>query len=144
MERIVWITIGKKNYPMCFSIGAQKKIEDKYGSFKGFYEACKKNETVTEAYVYGLETLIQYGCKRLNVLSDPTIKENGSISEEGEWLPISQEELEIMRQAEESLNTALTTVRQTQSAFKMNNLDAAGAQQEEEREDPLADDEGWA
>ena len=96
MERIVWITIGKKNYPMCFSIGAQKKIEDKYGSFKGFYEACKKNETVTEAYVDGLETLIQYGCKRLNVLSDPTIKENGSISEEGEWLPISREELEIM------------------------------------------------
>jgi len=96
MERIVWINIGKKICPMCFSLGAQKKIEEKYGSFKEFFEKCKNPETVKDAYIDGLEILIQYGCKRLNVLSDPTIKENGSISEDGEWLPITREELEIM------------------------------------------------
>ena len=51
---------------------------------------------------------------------------------------------QIMRQAEESLNTALSTVRQTQNAFKLNNLDAAPAAEQEEEDIPLNDDEGWA
>ena len=51
---------------------------------------------------------------------------------------------QIMRQAEESLNSALSTVRQTQNAFKLNNLDAQEPSTEPEENDiPLADDEGW-
>ena len=46
---------------------------------------------------------------------------------------------QIMRQAEESLNSALSTVRQTQNAFKLNNLDAQEPSTEPEENDiPLA------
>ena len=51
---------------------------------------------------------------------------------------------EIMRQAEESLNTALSTVRQTQNAFKPN-LTEAPAQEAQEEADvpPEEEEEGW-
>ena len=51
---------------------------------------------------------------------------------------------EIMRQAEESLNTALSTVRQTQNAFKLN-LTEAPAQEAQEEADvpPEEEEEGW-
>ena len=96
MERITWINIGNKVYPMCFSLGAEKKINEKYGSLVEYFNACRNSKTVKEAYTDGLEILIQFGAKRLNVLSDGTIKENAAISEEGEWLPISKENLEIL------------------------------------------------
>ena len=50
---------------------------------------------------------------------------------------------EIMRRAESSLNDALTTVRQTQSAFQGNNPVQA-APVEEENPETEEDEEGWA
>lgn len=52
---------------------------------------------------------------------------------------------EIMRQAEESLNSALSTVRQTQNAFKLNQVDAPAQEAREDADVPLEEDnEGWA
>ena len=48
-----------------------------------------------------------------------------------------------MRRAESSLNDALTTVRQTQSAFQGNNPVQA-APVEEENPETEEDEEGWA
>ncbi len=53
---------------------------------------------------------------------------------------------EIMRRAEETLNDALSTVRKTQSAFKVNSADMSEKEPEPEKTDiPLEEDtEGWA
>lgn len=51
---------------------------------------------------------------------------------------------EIMRKAEESLNDALSTVRQTQSAFRVNTPESAAAQPAAAKTDLPFEDEGWA
>ena len=96
MERIEWITIGKKVYPMCYSIGARKKIEEAYESIQKFLECCKNDDRYIEAYLTGLEILIRYGCMRLNTLGDGELIENGAFNTSGTWIPISREELEVL------------------------------------------------
>lgn len=51
---------------------------------------------------------------------------------------------EIMRKAEESLNDALSVVRQTQSAFRVNAPESAPAQPAAAKTDLPFEDEGWA
>lgn len=96
MERISWFKIGKKVYPLCLSIGARKRLEEQYESVTNFLQACSDNDRVQEAYMYGLETLIMYGCKRLNYLDEGTMIQDGSMDEQGNWIPIGREDLETM------------------------------------------------
>jgi len=96
MQRIEYIEIGNRIYAMCFSIGARKAIEEKYGSIREYISKCENEETVTDAYLDGLEIMTRYGAARINELGTETVKEHGAIDEDGSWHGISKEKLEVL------------------------------------------------
>lgn len=97
MGRIVNVMIAGKSYPMSFSLGASKKIIEKYGSaekMKSSLDKAKdtqKIDMVTEL----LELLIAQGCAYKNYFEkDMPAPENAPIIE-GKWTPITKDVLEI-------------------------------------------------
>ena len=96
MQRIEYIRIGNKIYPMCFSLGARKMIEEIYGSINKFVEKCEDPNTVVDAYLDGLEIMTKFGAARINELGEETITQGGAIDANGAWHGISKEKLEIL------------------------------------------------
>lgn len=64
MDRIEYIEIEGKNYPLCFSLGAMEELADTYG---GAQELVKKLGSAVEfgAYVKALSVLMKYGVARV-------------------------------------------------------------------------------
>lgn len=97
MSRITFVTIAGKNYPMSFSLGASKKIIEKYGGAEKMKNSLKKAkdaqkiDMVTEM----LELLIAQGCAYKNYFEkDIPVPENSPVVD-GKWTPIPREALEI-------------------------------------------------
>lgn len=86
MNRIVEIEIAGKKYPLSFSLGAAKKIANKYGSLeKAFNKMTTAKETTSEmleSLVFILSVLIKQGCDYMRIFEGAEIK------------PISEEEIE--------------------------------------------------
>lgn len=61
MERIVYITLHEKEYPLCCSLGALEEIEHKYGNIEKF------GQHVAEVglYIDALAILMKYGAARV-------------------------------------------------------------------------------
>lgn len=97
MSRITYATIAGKNYPMSFSLGASKKIIEKYGSaerMKTSLENAKdsqKIDMVTEL----LELLIAQGCAYKNYFEKDIPAPDNSPVVDGKWTPLPREALEI-------------------------------------------------
>lgn len=97
MSRIVYAKIAGKSYPMSFSLGASKKIIEKYGSaerMKASLENAKdsqKIDMVTEL----LELLIAQGCAYKNYFEKDIPAPDNSPVVDGKWTPLPREALEI-------------------------------------------------
>lgn len=97
MAKITYIKIAGKNYPMSFSLGASKKITEKYGSTKKMNELLsggddfKKIDMVTDL----LSLLISQGCAYKNYFEKdiPTSDDDPVI--DGKWTPLAREVIEI-------------------------------------------------
>lgn len=66
MQRIVYITLHEKEYPLCCSLGALEEIEQKYGSIEKFGEHAQEVGT----YIDALAILMKYGAARLKRYED--------------------------------------------------------------------------
>lgn len=66
MQRIVYITLHEKEYPLCCSLGALEEIEQKYGSIEKFGEHAQE----VGAYIDALAILMKYGAARLKRYED--------------------------------------------------------------------------
>ena len=97
MSRITFVTIAGKNYPMSFSLGASKKIIEKYGGaekMKTAHEKAKdaqKIDMITEL----LELLIAQGCAYKNYFEKDIPAPDNSPVVDGKWAPLPREALEI-------------------------------------------------
>lgn len=97
MKRITYVKIAGKNYPMSFSLGASKKIVEKYGSaekMKTFLEKSKDSRKI-DIVVDLLSLLIAQGCAYKNYFEKdiPTNKDDPVV--DGKWQPIPKDVLEI-------------------------------------------------
>lgn len=97
MSRIVYVKIAGKDYPMSFSLGASKKIMEKYGGAEKMKASldkakdAKKIDMVTEL----LELLIAQGCAYKNYFEkDIPVPDNAPVIE-GKWTPLPREAIEI-------------------------------------------------
>lgn len=97
MSRITFVTIAGKNYPMSFSLGASKKIIEKYGGAEKMKTALEKAkdaqkiDMITEL----LELLIAQGCAYKNYFEkDIPVPDNSPVVD-GKWAPLPREALEI-------------------------------------------------
>lgn len=97
MSRITFVTIAGKNYPMSFSLGASKKIIEKYGGAEKMKTALEKAkdaqkiDMITEL----LELLIAQGCAYKNYFEKDIPAPDDSPVVDGKWAPLPREALEI-------------------------------------------------
>lgn len=99
MNRLTYMEIAGKNYPLSFSLGACKAIAKKFGSIEKMGEALEDIEGINEGTIdditYILSVLIAQGCAYKNIFEkDFPIEENAPV-EDGKYIPLSPEELEI-------------------------------------------------
>lgn len=98
MSRIVFVEIAGKQYPMSFSLGASKRIVEKYGSAEKMSEYLRregKDAEKIDVILEMLELLIAQGCAYKNYFEkDIPVPEEAPVIN-GKWTPIPKEVLEI-------------------------------------------------
>ena len=97
MSRITYVKIAGKNYPMSFSLGASKKIIEKYGSEQKMKAALNKSNEAEKIDIVTdmLATLIAQGCAYKNYFEkDLPIPEDAPVID-GKWTSITSDVLEI-------------------------------------------------
>ena len=97
MNRITYVKIAGKSYPMSFSLGASKKIIEKYGSAQKMQTAMKKSDDVEKLSIVTdmLALLIAQGCAYKNYFEkDIPVPDDAPIID-GKWTPLPAEVIEI-------------------------------------------------
>lgn len=97
MSRITFVNIAGKNYPMSFSLGASKKIIEKYGGAEKMKTSLEKAEDVQKIDMVTelLELLIAQGCAYKNYFEKDIPAPEDSPVFEGKWVPLPREAIEI-------------------------------------------------
>ena len=102
MDRTVYIDIAGKEYPMRFSLGASKKIAEKFGSLKKMQEKLtggESGEGTEEKYLeiiaYMLSVLIKQGCAYKNLFeAEQPIPPKAPVKD-GKYIGLEPEEIEV-------------------------------------------------
>lgn len=102
MDRTVYINIAGKEYPMRFSLGASKKIAEKFGSLKKMQDNLTGDASgegteakSLEVIAYMLAVLIKQGCAYKNLFeADQPIPPNAPVKD-GKYVGLEQEEIEV-------------------------------------------------
>lgn len=98
MERLTYVNIAGKNYPMSFSLQAMRLLAKKDGTVEKAVDKIQSKEMTEEAITMigdVLELLISQGCAYKNLFEkDVPTKEDDPVIE-GKWVPLPKEALEI-------------------------------------------------
>lgn len=97
MNRITYVKIAGKEYPMSFSLGATKKVIEKYGSTSKMQSELKKSSEVDKIGMISelLSLLIYQGCAYKNYFEkDIPAPENAPIVD-GKWTPLPADAIDI-------------------------------------------------
>ena len=126
------------------SISESKRLvaarDEFIGNAKREAEALRKNAEEQAARMVDEQEIVRVAREKSAQMVEEAEKKSADLKRVA-----SQYVDEIIRRAESTLNDALTTVRQTQSAFQGTNpISAAPAPQEEEEPAEEEDEEGWA
>lgn len=99
MDRISYIEVAGKKYPLSLSLGATKEICNKFGSMKEMQKALSDTENLAgliDTLTYVMEVLIRQGCAYINAFGKYLPKEKDlAVDEDGKCVPITQELLEV-------------------------------------------------
>lgn len=97
MNRITYVKIAGKSYPMSFSLGASKKIIEKYGSAQKMQTAMKKSDDVEKLSIVTdmLALLIAQGCAYKNYFEKDIPAPDDAPLVDGKWTPLPAEVIEI-------------------------------------------------
>ena len=97
MGKITYIKIAGRSYPMSFSLGASKKIIQRYGSSQKMNAALQEEGDESkkiDMVVWILSLLIAQGCAYKNYFeADIPAPEDAPIID-GKWVPVDQNVLE--------------------------------------------------
>lgn len=97
MNRITYVKIAGKSYPMSFSLGASKKIIEKYGSAQKMQTTMKKSDDVEKLSIVTdmLALLIAQGCAYKNYFEKDIPAPDDAPIIDGKWTPLPAEVIEI-------------------------------------------------
>ena len=97
MGKITYIKIAGRSYPMSFSLGASKKIIQRYGSSQKMNAALKKEGDESkkiDMVVWILSLLIAQGCAYKNYFEKDIPAPEDAPVIDGKWVPVDQNVLE--------------------------------------------------
>lgn len=95
MDRTVYIEIGTKLYPMRFSLGAAKRITEKFGSLDKMQKSMDDEDKAMETIIWIVDLLVRQGCAYKNLFEPDTPVEKNAPVEEGKYVPATVEEIEV-------------------------------------------------
>lgn len=98
MNRITYIELAGKKYPLSFSLGAAKAIAAKYGDLGKLDEAItieKLDEETIDIISYTIAALMKQGAAYKNQFEIDLPPEPGAHIEDGRYIALSQEEIEM-------------------------------------------------
>lgn len=104
MSKLTYINIVGKNYPLSFSLGASKRLVEKFGSFEKMEKALNKNGSdleKMETISYILELLIAQGCAYKNHFEKDIPATDTDPVIDGKWTPLTREVIDIAIQIED-------------------------------------------
>lgn len=96
MDRTVYINIGGREYPMRCTLGASRRISEKFGGFNQIIERIDgmQDDERLNMFVEILEILIAQGCGyKNNFEADLPVPDNAPVKN-GRWVPVSAEQIE--------------------------------------------------
>lgn len=96
MDRTVYINIGGREYPMRCTLGASRRISEKFGGFNKIIERIDgmQDDERISMFVEILEILISQGCGyKNNFEAGLPVPENAPVIN-GRWTPVSAEQIE--------------------------------------------------
>lgn len=126
MNRITFIEIGGKSFPLSFSLGMLKDISRKFGSFNKIEDAMSKiDEEMTEESIevisFLVYILIKQGALYCNTFGNgQPLPENIAKDENGKILALTQEQVEVglsienIEDAMKCISEAMTGSSQTE------------------------------
>lgn len=101
MNRITFIEIGEKSFPLSFSLGLIKGINGRFGSFSNIEEAFNSieeelsNESI-EAISYLIYQMIHQGAMYLNTFGETgNVPENIAKTPDGKFMELTEEQIEV-------------------------------------------------
>ena len=97
MGKITYIKIAGRSYPMSFSLGASKKIIQRYGSSQKMNAALKEEGDESkkiDMVVWILSLLIAQGCAYKNYFEKDIPAPEDAPVIDGKWVPVDQNVLE--------------------------------------------------
>ena len=96
MSKLAFFEIAGKVYPLSFSLMAEKKMAERYGSLSKIGDFIAGDDAKSfEELAYILELLIQQGCAYKNMFeSDVPVYENAPIKE-GKYISLTNEQIMI-------------------------------------------------
>ncbi len=99
MNRLSFMKIAGKEYPLSFSLGATKTISKKFGSTEKMVKVLTGIKDVDEKtiddLVYIIEVLIKNGCEYMNIFcKNEPVPENAPV-EDGKYIPLTSHEIEV-------------------------------------------------
>lgn len=99
MNRLSYIEIAGRQYPLSFSLGATKAISKRFGSTEKMVKVLKGIKDVDEKtiddLVFIIEVLIRNGCEYMNIFcKNEPIPEKAAV-EDGKYIPLTAHEIEI-------------------------------------------------
>lgn len=94
MAKLSYFEIAGKNYPLSFSLMAEKTLAGRYGSLTKMSEFIKGDDEKSLGEIaYILELLICQGCAYKNMFEqDVPIEENSPVKD-GKWIPLTEEQI---------------------------------------------------
>ena len=98
MNRVTFVEIVGRKYPLSFSLAAAKEIINRFGSLEKMESTMASMESVSEDAIDTvttiLEILIKQGCAYLNKFGKDLPKEKGAKYDE-EYKSLTKEEIEV-------------------------------------------------
>lgn len=96
MNRIIWFPLTEEEkYPLCYTLGAAKVVQAKWGGINGFLSAADEARKGLDfkPLLFCIDLLVRQGCARLNAFGrDCPVEPGAVLTEEGLYKPIHPDE----------------------------------------------------
>lgn len=131
MNRITYIELADKKYPLSFSLAAAKNIASKYGDLAVLDEALTFDKITAETIDiigYTLAVLMRQGCAYMNRFAKDIPSEPDAHVEDGKYIFLEQDEIEMCIGIQDA--KAINAIMEAISASSQTEVEAASKKEE--------------
>lgn len=92
--KAVFCEIDGKKYPLVYSAGAISRMTSLFGGYENIQKYMTNIDGMIEHICEVAAALIDQGCKYMNLTGEEK-PENAAVDEDGRWVPLTVQEIEV-------------------------------------------------